>query len=134
MGHLTSINLSDIFKYLIIPCTCLNFTLFASQNVQEMWHSPFNSNSYVDDGNIIHFAVKVWTLEGRLDTGRNIRQIGPNGLTVPACNSVVQTFIAKRNIFPYSAYKLGLNGLCHIPGAFGEQKVQNLKINFEIKP
>ena len=56
--------------------TCLNFALFASQKVPGMWHSPFNLKTYVDYGNIIHFAVNVWTLVGRFDMGRNIRRMG----------------------------------------------------------
>ena len=75
--------------------TCPNFTLPASQNVPGMLVSPFNPNLYVDYGSIIHFTVKVWTLEGRLNTGRNIRQIGQNGLFVLTANSVVQTDTAK---------------------------------------
>ena len=43
--------------------THLNFTLLASQNVPGAWYCLFNSNSYADYGNMIHFAVTVWTTE-----------------------------------------------------------------------
>ena len=60
-----------------------------------MGHSSINPNLYVDYGNMIHFAVTAWTLEGRLNVGRIYHQIGQNWLSVPGDISEVQALTAK---------------------------------------
>ena len=91
-----------------------------------MWYSPFKPDSYVDYGNMIHFALSAWTLEMSLNIDSPFSPIW--WWILPTFNrpSEVQAFSAKWIIFPYSTYKLGLNGLCHIRGTFYWPQTSNL--------
>ena len=76
----------------------------------------FNPNLYVDYENLIHFVIKVWTLEGRWDTGTNICQICAQWAactTVLAVISLVQIY-SKINHISIIFWNLEFNGLCHV--------------------
>ena len=106
--------------------TLHKFEVWGPWKVPQMWHSPFKPNSYVDYGNMIHFALSAWTLEMSLNTDSPFSPIW--WWILPTFNrpSEVQAFSAKRIIFPYSTYKLGLNGPCHIVGIFYWPQTLNL--------
>ena len=106
--------------------TLHKFEVWGPWKVPQMWHSPFKPNLYVDYGNMIHFAVSAWTLEMSLNTDSPFCPIW--WWILPTFNrpSEVQAFSAKWIIFPYSTYKLGLNGLCHIRGTFYWPQTSNL--------
>ena len=106
--------------------TLHKFEVWGIWKVPQMWHSPFKLNLYVDYGNMIHFAVSAWTLEMSLNTDSPFCPIW--WWILPTFNqpSKVQAFSAKWIIFPYSTYKLGLNGLCHIHGTFYWPQTSNL--------
>ena len=75
---------------------------------------------------MIHFSVSAWTLEMSLNTDSPFCPIW--WWILPTFNQPfeVQAFSAKLIIFPYSTYKLGLNGLCHIRGTFYWPQTSNL--------
>ena len=106
--------------------TLHKFEVWGPWKVPQMWHSPFKPNSYVDYVNMIHFALSAWTLEMSLNTDSPFSPIW--WWILPTFNqpSEVQAFSAKWIIFPYSTYKLGLNGLCHIRGTFYWPQTSNL--------
>ena len=107
--------------------TLHKFEVWGPWKVPQMWYSPLKPNSYVDYGNMIHFALSAWTLEMSLNTDSPFSPIW--WWILPTFNrpSEVQAFSAKWIIFPYSTYKLGLNGLCHIRGTFFLPQTLNLR-------
>ena len=102
------------------------FEVWDQKKCLDMWHSSINPNLYVDYGNMIHFAITASASEMSPDTDSHFSPIWWYILPMFNRPSEVQAFSAKWIIFPYSTYKLGLNGLCHIHGTFYWPQTSNL--------
>ena len=63
---------------------------------------------YIDYENLIHFVIKVWTLEGRWDTGTNICQIWAQWAAYASCYLFGPNLQQNQSYYFHNIFEFGI--------------------------